>query len=75
MLFVTAKGMLGLGPQAMRSGDVVVHLFGSPVPFVLRPIDGLWQLVGECYVYDVVEGPIIKELKESGKAAEKFCIH
>ncbi|KAJ4371252.1 hypothetical protein N0V83_004469 [Neocucurbitaria cava] len=74
-LFVTAKGMLGLGPEAMRSGDVVVHLFCSPVPFVLRPVDGLWRLVGECYVYDVVEGSIVKELKESGMPAEKFCIY
>lgn len=35
-LFLTASGVLGLGPQCMREGDVVVVFAGGPVPYVLR---------------------------------------
>ena len=37
-LFLTPRGYLGLGPENMREGDVVVVLVGSSVPHVLRPL-------------------------------------
>lgn len=67
--------MLGIVHKVVRTGDVVVHLVGGSIPFVLRPINGLWRLVGECHVYDVVEGQVIEEWKNSGKSAENFCIY
>ncbi|KAB2111085.1 hypothetical protein AG0111_0g1520 [Alternaria gaisen] len=74
-LFVTSTEMLGIGPQAMIPGDVVVVLHGGQVPFVLRPVDnGLWRLVGECYLYDVNEGRIHREWEEKGSVSEKFTI-
>jgi hypothetical protein len=74
-LFVTSTEMLGIGPEAMIPGDVVVVLHGSPVPFVLRPVgNGLWRLVGECYLYDVNEGRVHREWEEKGSVSEKFII-
>ena len=75
-LFITSTEMLVLGPENMLPGDVVVILHGTPIPFVLRPVsDGLWRLVGECYVYDVNEGRIHREWEEKGSVSEEFCIY
>jgi hypothetical protein len=75
-LFLTHSGMLGLGPEGMRVDDVVVVLHGASVPFVLRPAkDGLWRLIGECYVYDVNQGRIVREWEEKGSMSERFCIY
>ncbi|KAH6863055.1 hypothetical protein B0T12DRAFT_343986 [Alternaria alternata] len=74
-LFITSTEMLGIGPHAMIPGDVVVMLHGAEVPFVLRPVDnGLWRLIGECYLYDVNEGRVHREWKEKGSVSEKFTI-
>jgi hypothetical protein len=75
-LFLTLGGMLGLGPEGMRADDVVVVLHGASVPFVLRPIeDGLWRLIGECYVYEVNQGRVVREWEEKGSVSESFCIY
>ncbi|KAK3690464.1 heterokaryon incompatibility protein-domain-containing protein [Podospora appendiculata] len=57
----------GLGPAAMREGDVVVVLFGGVVPFVLRRVvdgDGEegegWRLVGECFVPGLMQGEAVE---------------
>lgn len=58
--FVTGKGYLGLGPSAMKSGDIVVILFGLKVPYVLRPIQGgRYQIVGEAYLHGAMDGEIL----------------
>jgi hypothetical protein len=76
VLFLTQSEMFGLGPNGMRADDVVVVLHGATVPFVLRPAeDGLWRLVGECYVYDINEGRVVRKWKEQGSVSEKFCIY
>ncbi|KAF1351691.1 hypothetical protein EJ07DRAFT_159228 [Lizonia empirigonia] len=58
--FVTAGGRWGLGPDAMREGDVCAVLGGADVPFVLRRVGGdeggrgEFRLVGQVYVYGVM---------------------
>ena len=49
-LFVMDNNYVGLGPAAMRPGDVVKFLPGTCMPMVLRPQDNFYQLVGGCYV-------------------------
>jgi hypothetical protein len=74
-VFITSTGMLCVGPEVWLPGDVVVVLHGASLPFVLRPAsDGLWRLVGECYLYDVNEGRVHREWEEKGSVSEKFCI-
>ncbi|KAK1673270.1 heterokaryon incompatibility protein [Colletotrichum godetiae] len=46
----TAEGFYGLAPACAREGDVVVMLYGGPVPFVLREIDDGWWLLGDCFI-------------------------
>lgn len=59
-IFSTARGFIGLGPEYVEEGDVVVILYGGKVPFLLRPVEdgrqGHYELIGEAYMYGMMEG-------------------
>ena len=69
------NGLIGLGPGVVEVGDVVVFIFGGIIPYILRPVDGLWRLVGECYVYELRDQCIMKEWEDSDRVAETFSIY
>lgn len=71
-LFRTANKFLGLGPQAMRTGDQVCILFGGLVPFVLRPERGYWRFIGECYVYGIMQGQAVEAWQKEATPATDF---
>lgn len=50
-LFHDELGLAGLGHSQVRSGDVIVQLDGSVVPFILRAAGDRFELVGECFLY------------------------
>ncbi|KAI1748758.1 heterokaryon incompatibility protein-domain-containing protein [Xylaria castorea] len=54
-LLLTKRGYLGLGP-ACQVGDHVCILRGGEVPFILRPINGHFRLVGDAYIHGIMEG-------------------
>ena len=74
--FVTENGHMGIGPAAMRDGDVVCILFGGCVPYILRPTDadGLYKLVGESYVHGVMRGEVINDWRQEKRAREWFTL-
>jgi hypothetical protein len=61
--FKTAKGLLGVGPPVMKHGDLCCVLFGSTVPFIIRPTGYRfqYQLIGECYVQGVMRGEVVRK--------------
>ncbi|KAK3936919.1 heterokaryon incompatibility protein-domain-containing protein [Diplogelasinospora grovesii] len=68
-VFKCDDGRFGLGPAAMRPGDVVAILFGGIVPFVLRPVPTEnskgekiqeWRFVGECFVPGLMQGEAVE---------------
>ncbi|KAJ9412711.1 heterokaryon incompatibility protein-domain-containing protein [Fusarium oxysporum] len=68
--FLTKKGHLGMGPPMMMSGDVVVILMGSRIPFVLRPGEhGNFAFTGDAYCDGVMDGELINQVRP-----EKFMI-
>lgn len=65
--FVTARGMIGVGPEAMEPGDVICILYGADVPFVLRQDGDAYLLIGECFISELMHGDFVHqhpELKE-----------
>ena len=56
--FVTQTGYMGVGPLAMRPDDHICLLAGSQVPMVLRSVGDNYQVVGECYVHDAMDGTL-----------------
>jgi hypothetical protein len=70
-IFRTDEGYLGLGPKLTRGvlpcqkdslnanrmkPDELWVVPGAMTPFILRPKGGCYQLVGECYVYGLMDG-------------------
>ncbi|KAF2190445.1 hypothetical protein K469DRAFT_385156 [Zopfia rhizophila CBS 207.26] len=74
--FITSSGHMGLGPMSMEEGDVVAILFGSTVPFVLRPQPDLgksrYVFIGECYCHGIMNGEVVEKWREKGGPAEVF---
>ncbi|KAH0565027.1 hypothetical protein GP486_001579 [Trichoglossum hirsutum] len=67
--FVTKSGRMGLCPLGVMAGDQIWVIFGSSVPFVLRPRNGsgeqsthyLCGFVGDCYLQGIMDGEAIAE--------------
>lgn len=52
----TDRGDIAFCPRETAINDKLVLLQGSDVPFILRPVGDHWQIVGECYVYALMDG-------------------
>lgn len=75
-LFLTAAGHLAVGPAEMQKGDLVCILLGCGVPYVLRDVDDHYILVGECFVYGMMDGDYLKEgLASDSCELVDFMIH
>ncbi|KAL0943563.1 heterokaryon incompatibility protein [Colletotrichum truncatum] len=73
--FIASGGSLGIGPETMRSGDIVVVLFGGRVPYVLRPLrDGDYSFIGECYVHHFMDGEVIRKWQGNNLTPDFFCL-
>lgn len=71
--YTTKNGSMGLGPSAMRGGDIICVLFGGTVPYILRPIaGGEYSFVGDCYIDGFMNGEAIQKLEAAEIAAEWF---
>lgn len=63
-IFVTRKGMLGIGPKNVQKGDIVCVLFGGDVPFILREVDRSQRtniLVGDTYIQGLMYGEAVHD--------------
>jgi len=61
----TEGPLVGLIPQNAKVGDQVCILYGCSVPIVLRKLPSsnneyCWQLIGDAYVYGVMDGEVIR---------------
>lgn len=65
-LFRTTRGYFGLGPRALREGDICCILLGSRVPIVLRKVNTHYVLVGEAYLHGFMDGDVF-EMEGSGR--------
>jgi hypothetical protein len=54
--FITRTGYFGLGPLALEEGDMVCVLPGCSVPLLIRKRDYYHVLVGECFVWGLMDG-------------------
>lgn len=54
-VFITQRGLLGLGTDNVQPGDALCILFGGSVPLVLRPQAHFWRFVGDAFVEELME--------------------
>jgi hypothetical protein len=63
---VLCSGYVGLMPGEAKHGDLVAAFFGAQVLFAIRPLPTdekgslQYQLVGVCYVYDIMNGQVME---------------
>jgi hypothetical protein len=57
---VTSTGFLGQVPSLAQEGDVIVIPMGSAVPFVLRPRQARYQLIGQAYIHGLMMGEALQ---------------
>lgn len=48
--------------------------FGGKVPFILRPVERLWRLVGQAWMHGIVMGEAVQDSKQGKYATENFII-
>ncbi|KAE9367399.1 heterokaryon incompatibility protein-like protein, partial [Stipitochalara longipes BDJ] len=58
--FISLQGYIGLVPTHAKEGDILVILFGAVQPFLLRKVEKQYELVGEAYVYGIMDGEFLK---------------
>jgi hypothetical protein len=63
---------IGLGPSIMQESDTLCILFGGAAPTILRPEGDYYRFVGECYVYDLMNGEAINDWQNGKYTAETF---
>ncbi|KAF7868722.1 uncharacterized protein EAF02_009458 [Botrytis sinoallii] len=75
-----------LGPGSVRNGDLLVVLFGSTVPFLLREIQvdcveaepgppgERYKLVGDCYAEGIMEGEILEAYQAGDNEGQEFWL-
>jgi hypothetical protein len=75
-LFVTEDGRIGLAPPIARQGDRITIFFGARVPYIIRKISKSFRLVGECYVYGVMDGEFMRFLENEEEQLDivDFCL-
>ncbi|KAK3628457.1 hypothetical protein LTR56_018612 [Elasticomyces elasticus] len=73
--FTTTTGSIGIGPKVMRDHDLVVILYGSSVPVVLREKKAradTYLVVGSAYVNGVMYGKAMEKHRAGGTADSTF---
>jgi len=72
--FWTDEKDYGIGSACIREGDIVVVIYGSSVPFVLRPKGDKYLLLGEAYVDSIMNGELVREVEEGKRQEQDFCL-
>jgi hypothetical protein len=54
--FISRTGYMGIGPLAVKEGDMICILLGCNIPLLIRKEDDYHVLVGECFVWGLMDG-------------------
>jgi hypothetical protein len=77
-LFRTTSGYVGMGPKGMLENDMVCIIYGCKMPIILRRKKGGDSLIGEAYVYEMMNGQAIEKMRSEqlgGIVEEDFELH
>jgi len=73
-LFATSSGFIGLGPESLDVGDIVVVPFGASRPFILRECEGQNLLVGDAVVPGIMSGQLMNLYREGTIPAQDYYL-
>lgn len=61
----TKKGLMGWVPKLSRPEDIVAVLTGGRVPFILRPHEGCYEVLGDAYIHGIMDGEALDTTYDS----------
>ena len=64
---------MGLGPLAVKTNDMICVLRGCNVPVVIREEHAHHLFVGECFVWGLMDGEVVKNGMGDGRVFEFCC--
>jgi len=64
--FITKSGYMGIGPMPLEVGDTICVVLGCNVPLLLRKYEDHYILVGECFVWGLMDGEAMR-MKRKGE--------
>ncbi|KAF2473585.1 uncharacterized protein BDR25DRAFT_386379 [Lindgomyces ingoldianus] len=70
----TEKGYFGFWPAECREADIVAVVSGGSMPYVLRPTNGGYMLVGDPYVHGIMDGEAFKGAARGSKELRIFVL-
>ncbi|KAL2063909.1 hypothetical protein VTL71DRAFT_4403 [Oculimacula yallundae] len=73
--FVSSKNHTGLAPAEGQVNDMVCFIFGCPIPFMLRPVNGHFIFLGETYLHGWMNGEVMSLLESGQIQPQDFEIH
>jgi hypothetical protein len=62
--FISASGYMGLASQYLQEGDHVCILLGCKVPMLIRKEGDFHRLVGECFIWGLMNGEGLQDRKD-----------
>ncbi|OQO10976.1 hypothetical protein B0A48_05231 [Cryoendolithus antarcticus] len=72
--FVTEQGLVGFGPEDVKTGDVVAVVSGAHVPWLLRPVGREYSLLGDAYVHGLMRGAVRIKAERGEMELEEFVL-
>ena len=63
---------MGVGPLRIQVGDEFCVLLGCSQPLVVRRVGDHHLVVGQCYVYGMMNGEMMDEMEAGRLKAENF---
>jgi hypothetical protein len=72
---VSEKGYLGLAPKTAKTGASICVLLGCDKPLIIGREDGHNLLLGDCYVYGIMNGEVIREVVQRNNKTQDISIH
>jgi len=71
---LSRKGYMGLVPPQSAIGDIICLFFGLATPFIIRPVENGYIVIGDCYVQGLMDGEAMKQLEDDAIDITQFCL-
>lgn len=74
LMLGTSKGYIGVAGRACKPGDFICILLGAGVPFIVRSRSPEYILIGEAYIYGIMDGEAVKEFEGKSEMPSEICL-
>jgi hypothetical protein len=72
---VSEKGYLGLVPKRAKTGDSICVLLGCNKPLIIRREDDHYLLLGDSYIYGIMNREVIREVVQDNEKTQDISIY